>query len=74
MRNESLINRRNKLIYEKYAELWGQGLREELIWPELVLMFHLERDTLYRIVLKQSKIVERVSPELPLTDNANENN
>ncbi|MBB6131356.1 hypothetical protein [Mucilaginibacter lappiensis] len=68
MRNSSLINRRNKLIYAKYAELWGQGLREELIWPELVLAFHLERDTIYRIVLKQSKIIEAVSPELPLED------
>jgi hypothetical protein len=73
MRNSSLINRRNKLIYEKYAEFWGQGLREERIWPELVLLFHLERDTLYRIVLKQSKIVAAVSPELPLeeTDGTN---
>lgn len=74
MRNTSLINRRNKLIYEKYAELWGQGLREELIWPELVLAFHLERDTIYRIVLKQSKIVEAVSPELPLQEDKNESN
>ncbi|PLW90006.1 hypothetical protein [Mucilaginibacter sp.] len=74
MRNNSLINRRNKLIYEKYAELWGQGLREELIWPELVLAFHLERDTIYRIVLKQSKIVEAVSPELPLLEDKNESN
>jgi hypothetical protein len=74
MRNNSLINRRNKLIYEKYAELWGQGLREELIWPELVLAFHLERDTIYRIVLKQSKIVEAVSPELPLQEDNNESN
>jgi len=69
MRNHSLINRRNKLIYLQYAELWGQGLREELIWPKLVLAFHLERDTIYRIVLKQSRIIEAVSPELPLEDN-----
>jgi len=68
MRNNSLINRRNKLIYEQYAILWGKGLREELIWPELVLAFHLERDTIYRIVLKQSKIKEASSPELPLTE------
>lgn len=72
MRNESLINRRNKLIYEKYAELWGQGLREELIWPELVLLFHLERKTLYRIVLKESRAVQAVSPELPLTEEKDE--
>ena len=71
MRNNSLINRRNKMIYAKYAELWGSGLREELIWPELVLAFHLERDTLYRIVLKQSRIVDAVSPELPLNDKKN---
>jgi hypothetical protein len=68
MRDNSLINRRNKLIYEKYAELWGQGLREELIWPELVLAFHLQRDTIYRIVLTQSRVVEAVSPELPLKE------
>jgi hypothetical protein len=74
MRNNNLINRRNKLIYAAYADLWGKGLREELIWPELVLAFHLERDTIYRIVLKQSKIVEAVSPELPLTEGENGTN
>lgn len=56
------------MIYAMYAELWGKGLREELIWPELVLAFHLERDTIYRIVLKQSRIKDAASPELPLTE------
>ena len=67
MRNSSLINRRNRLIYEAYAALWGAGQREELIWPELRLAFHLEEDTLYRIVLKQTRMVAALSPELPLT-------
>jgi len=58
----------------KYAELWGTGKREELIWPELELEFHLAKTTLYRIVLKQSRAVEAVSPELPLMDGENETN
>lgn len=70
MRNSSLINRRNKLIYEAYANLWGQGQREELIWPQLSLQFYLEKDTLYRIVLKETRIKEAVSPELPLITEA----
>ena len=71
MRTNSLINRRNKLIYAKYAQLWGEGQREELIWPVLMLEFHLEQSTLYRIVLKQSRIVEAVSPELPFKEDDN---
>lgn len=65
MRSNILINRRNKLIYEAYAELWGKGQREELIWPQLTTQFHLEEKTLYRIVLKQSKIVSEKQLQLP---------
>jgi hypothetical protein len=68
MRNNILINRRNRLIYEAYAELWGKGQREELIWPQLTIQFHLEEKTLYRIVLKQSKIVSERQPQLPFTE------
>ena len=67
MRNNTLIDRRNKLIYEAYAELWGKGQREELIWPQLTVQFHLEENTLYRIVLKQSKMALKAQPQLPFT-------
>jgi hypothetical protein len=72
MRNNILINRRNKLIYEAYAELWGKGIREKLIWPELTLKFHLKEETLYRIVLTQSRIKSDSQLTLPLEagDNA----
>ena len=55
MRTSYLIDKRNQTIYEKYAKLWGQGMREELIWPELEKEFYLEQGTLYRIILKESK-------------------
>lgn len=65
MRSESLINRRNKLIYERYSSLWGSGQREELIWPVLTNEFHLEQPTIYRIILKMIKEANKVSSELP---------
>jgi len=64
MRKESHLNRRNKLIYNRYAELWGQGLREERIWPQLEEDFFLEKATLYRIVLKMSRISEDSQPKI----------
>jgi len=53
------------MIYERYSALWGAGQREELIWPVLKDEFHLEKETIYRIVLKMIKEVSEVSPELP---------
>ena len=47
--------KRDSLIYEDYAKLWGAGQREELIWPELEKKYYLSASTIYRIVLKQSK-------------------
>lgn len=68
MRSSTLIARRNKLIYERYAELWGEGLREELIWPMLVEVFYLQKDTIYRIVLEQSKQAKSVQPEIEFSN------
>jgi len=71
MRNKDLITRRNKLIYEQYATLWGSGLREELIWPKLVESFHLQQDTIYRIVLEQSRIAKACQPEIEFEGGVN---
>lgn len=46
---------RDRLIYEDYASLWGQGQREEVIWPVLEERYHVAQSTIYRIVLKMSK-------------------
>lgn len=54
-KRNSLIDRRNRLIYEDYATLWATCIREEFIWPHLSLKWHLEEATLYRIVLKHKK-------------------
>ena len=55
MRSVEIINNRNQIIYNEYAELWGQGLREELIWPKLSEKFFIAEKTVYRIVLIEGK-------------------
>ncbi|MDF2433421.1 MAG: hypothetical protein JWP44_3052 [Mucilaginibacter sp.] len=55
MRNQPLIQERDKQIFEEYAKLWATGKREELIFEELSARYFLERNTVYRIVLKYSK-------------------
>lgn len=55
MGNQPLKEKRDKLIFDDYAKLWGTGKREELIFDELSEKYFLERDTLYRIVLQQKK-------------------
>jgi hypothetical protein len=55
MRNQPLKEKRDKLIFEEYAQLWGAGKRDELIFEELSKKYFLERDTIYRIVLQQKK-------------------
>ena len=55
IRLRKLIKKRNSAIYAMYVKLWGQGLREELIWPQISEVFYLEEETIYRIVLDQNK-------------------
>jgi hypothetical protein len=55
MRSQTLLDIRNKLIYDRYSALWAEGLREELIWPKLCAEFHLTETTIYRIILKFTK-------------------
>jgi hypothetical protein len=47
------------MIYDDYAALWATGLREELIWPHLDKKYHLSEATIYRIVLKITRIKEK---------------
>lgn len=56
MRNQELKIKRDHLIYERYCQLWGDSLREEVIWPILTTEFHLAPRTIYRIVLHQTKM------------------
>jgi hypothetical protein len=55
MRESNLVKKRNTQIFDRYAELWSKGVREELIWPELEKEFYLQPNTLYRIVLNERK-------------------
>lgn len=54
--------RRDQMIYDDYAALWATGLREELIWPHLDAKYHLSEATIYRIVLKITKTLEKTPP------------
>ncbi|MEJ7778444.1 MAG: hypothetical protein WKF68_02540 [Daejeonella sp.] len=55
MRDKEIKSKRNESIFIRYSELWASGQREELIWPVLKDEFFLAKDTIYRIVLEQSK-------------------
>lgn len=50
------------MIYDDYAALWQTGMREELIWPVLDKKYHLAESTIYRIVLKITKVLEKTPP------------
>jgi Mor family transcriptional regulator len=52
---KQLNEKRNEAIMEDFASLWGSGLREELIYPQLSEKYYLSLSTLYRIVLAHSK-------------------
>lgn len=55
MRNQTLLQNRNQLIYERYSSLWADGLREEIIWPRLCAEFYLSEKTIYKIILSITK-------------------
>ncbi|WP_295714158.1 hypothetical protein [Mucilaginibacter sp.] len=55
MKENERKQNRDQLIYNDYAKLWGEGLREELIWPKLEEKYYLAPSTLYRVVLNMSK-------------------
>ncbi len=50
------LEKRNENIYNEYASLWATGIREALIIEQLADKFFLSRSTLYRIILKQSRM------------------
>ncbi|MHB8207777.1 hypothetical protein [Mucilaginibacter sp.] len=55
MRESNLVKKRNNQIFDRYAEFWSKGIREELIWSELQKEFYLQPYTLYRIVLNERR-------------------
>lgn len=65
MYNKNTYNKRNKLIYEAYCKLWGNGLRDELIYPRLNEQFHLQPKTLRYIVRTMIKQSQAAQPEIP---------
>lgn len=71
-RDTALIEKRNLKIYEMYSQLWGEGLREELIWPQISEAFYLQENTIYRIVLDQTKVTTKNQLDLFIPP-ANEN-
>lgn len=72
MNKPDLKRKRNKLIYERYTEMYfTRMMREEAIFIELKEVFFLEVDTIYRIVLAMSKEAANAQPELPLTESNN---
>ena len=60
------IIRRNQDIYDMYVKLWSEGLRDELIYPQISKAFYLEERTVYRIVLDKRK--EPATPSAPAAD------
>ena len=50
------LSKRNENIYKEYASLWATGMREALIIEKLAERFFLSNSTLYRIILKQSRM------------------
>lgn len=68
MYNKRAYNKRNKLIYEGYCSRWGEGLRDDVIYQELHLIYHLQPKTLEDIVRKVRKDSQNLQPEIPFTD------
>lgn len=56
MRNSELIAKRNDKIYARYGEMYfGLLMRDEEIYKVLMEEFHLEKRTLYHIILGKDK-------------------
>ena len=56
MRNPDLLAKRNEQIFSRYGEMYfGKLMREEEIYKILVSEFHLEKRTLYGIILEMGK-------------------
>ena len=61
------INRRNKLIYEDYQDLYFKKMmRDEVIWVELGDKYFLKPQSIYRVILNQRSEAQKSQPELPL--------
>lgn len=62
--NQVLVKKRNQALFNDYAEMWGkQGMREDLIFEKLSEKYFLCRDTVYRLILKQSKTAKQSDNE-----------
>lgn len=60
MRNPELLKKKYAKIYTRYNSLyWGELMREEEIYKILIEEFHLEKRTLYGIILKMNKTQEK---------------
>lgn len=68
MVNKEAYNRRNKLIYEEYCTLWGDGKRDEIIFATLHDKWFLQPKTLENIVRKMRKLSQEAQPEFDFTD------
>ncbi|WP_443937076.1 hypothetical protein [Pedobacter sp. MW01-1-1] len=56
MRNPELLTIRNEQIYARYGEMYfGQLMRDDEIFKILTNEFHLEKRTLYHIILQKDK-------------------
>lgn len=63
-----------KLIYEAYCARWGEGLRDEVIYPELGEQFFLEPKTIKDIVRKMRKLSQQAQPEIDFDNTEGQNN
>lgn len=55
-RNPDKLQERNLLIAQEYTQMYFvQGLRDEVIFPELADKWFLAENTVRKIVVKQSK-------------------
>lgn len=56
MVNKYLQDKRNKLMYEDYADMFfNKSMREDVILKELSQKYFVAESTAYRIILKLSK-------------------
>jgi hypothetical protein len=66
--NKNTYNRRNKMIYETYCAKWGEGLRDDVIYAELHVVFHLQPKTLEDIVRMMRKESQKNQTEIDFSN------
>jgi hypothetical protein len=56
MRNPTMQDKRNKLIYSYYCTRWAEGIRHEVIIEELVNQFHIAVKTVNDVIRAERKL------------------